>query len=103
MSYKEEEVFMQAREERVAVYYAIPLCKKCDNEVSKIQKASEHAGTGTQITFSLWKRIKYGLQLMRMPVVVIDNKPFSVLGAFGEEALISELKRDEKKPLLQAR
>jgi hypothetical protein len=94
---------MQTIEERVAVYHAAPLCKKCDSEVSRIQKASEQAGTGMRVTFSLWKRIKYGLGLLSMPVVVIDNKPFSVLGAFGEETLISELKRDEKKPMIRTR
>jgi hypothetical protein len=87
-------------EERITVYHAMPLCNKCDNEVSRIQKASERAGTGMRVTFSLWKRIKYGLGFLSMPVVVIDNKPFSVLGAFGEETLISELKRAEKKPII---
>lgn len=78
---------------RVTVYHAIPLCKKCTSDVSRIQKAAEQAGTGTRVTFSLWHRLKYGLKLLSNPVVVIDNKPFSVLGAFGEEALIAELKR----------
>jgi len=83
---------MESSKNRVAVYHAIPLCSKCNSEVSRVQKASEQAGTGTHVTFSLWKRIKYGLQLMSMPVVVVDNKPFSVLGSFGEEALAAELK-----------
>ncbi len=88
---------MENVKNRVDVYHATPLCKKCDSEVSRIQKASGQAGAGTRVTFSPWKRFKYGLQLLRMPVVVIDNKPFSVLGAFSEETLISELKRGEKK------
>jgi len=86
---------MESSKNRVAVYHAIPLCSKCDSEVSRIQTASELAGTGTQVTFSLWKRIKFGLQLMSMPVVVVDNKPFSVLGAFDEPALIAQLKNNE--------
>jgi len=94
---------MENSKNRVAVYHAIPLCRKCDSEVSRIQSASEQAGTGTQVTFSLWKRFKFGLQLMSMPVVVVDNKPFSVLGAFDEPALIAQLKNVEKKPPLPAR
>ncbi len=80
-------------ENRVTVYHAVPLCKKCADDVSKIQKASEHAGSGTRVTFSLWNRLRYGLKLLSNPVVVIDNKPFSGLGAFGEETIIAELKR----------
>ncbi len=80
-------------ENRVTVYHAVPLCKKCSNDVSKVQKASEQAGTGTRVAFSFWNRLKYGLKLLSNPVVVIDDKPFSVLGAFGEETLIAELKR----------
>ncbi len=80
-------------ENRVTVYHAVPLCKKCADDVSKIQKASEQAGTGAHVTFSLWNRLKYGLKLLSNPVVVIDNKPFSVLGAFGQETIIAELKR----------
>ncbi len=90
---------MGTLKERVAIYHAVPLCKKCDSEVSRIQRASEQAGTGVEVTFSLWKRIKYGLQLLRMPVVVIDKKPFSVLGAFGEGTLIAKL----RKPSIPAR
>jgi len=86
---------MESSKNRVAVYHATPLCRKCDSEVSRIQRATEQAGTGMQVTFSLWKRIKYGLQLMSMPVVVVDNRPFSVLGAFGEEALAAELKSNK--------
>ncbi len=80
-------------EDRVTVYHAVPLCKKCANDASKIRKASEHAGTGARVTFSVWNRLKYGLKLLSNPVVVIDDKPFSVLGAFGEETIIAELKR----------
>ena len=78
---------------KVAVYHVTPMCKKCSDEVSKIQRASEQAGTETEVSFSLWKRLKYGLQLLSNPVVVINDRPFSVLGAFGEEALIAELRR----------
>ncbi len=78
---------------RVTVYHAIPLCRKCTNDVSRIQTAAGQAGSGTKVTFSLWNRIKYGLKLLSNPVVVVDGKPFSVLGAFGEEALIAELRR----------
>jgi hypothetical protein len=84
---------MESSGNRVEVYHATPLCRKCDDELSKIERASKKAGVGMHVTFSLWKRIKYGLQFLSMPVVVIDNRPFSVLGAFGEEALASELKR----------
>lgn len=86
---------MESSKNRVAVYHAIPLCRKCNSEVSRIQRASDQAGTGTQVTLSLWKRIKFGLQLMSMPVVVVDNKPFSILGAFGEDALAAELKSNK--------
>ncbi len=86
---------MQTVKNRVAVYHATPLCRKCDDELSKIQRASEKAGAAMQVKLSLWKRIKYGLRFLTMPVVVIDKKSFSVLGAFQEEALIAELKKTE--------
>lgn len=91
------------QDRRVSVYHAAPLCRKCDDEVSKVQRASEKAGAGVEVRFSLWKRIKYGLRFLAMPVVVIDNKTFSVLGAFHEETLIAELKRGEKEAALGAR
>ena len=80
-------------ESRVTVYHALPLCGKCKEEVSKVRKASALGDSGVQVRFSLWKRLKYGLQLMNMPIVVVDGSPFSVLGAFKEEALIAELSR----------
>lgn len=92
---------MGTQKERVAIYHAMPLCKKCNREVSRIKKASENAGAGMLVMFSFWKRIKYGLRLLRMPVVVIDNKPFSTLGAFGEETLAAELKRGKRSPDLK--
>lgn len=88
---------------RVTVYHATPLCSKCDDEVSKIQKASEKAGAAMQVKFSIWKRIKYGLRFLSMPVVVIDGKTFSVLGAFQEESLVAELKRREAGPAVSPR
>ncbi len=80
-------------ENRVTVYHAVPLCKKCSDDASKIRKASGHAGTGARVTFSVWNRLKFGLKLLSNPVVVIDDKPFSVLGAFGDKTLIAELER----------
>lgn len=77
----------------VVVYHATPLCRKCDDELSKVQRASERAGAGLQVRYSLWNRIKYGLRFFSMPVVVVDNRTFSVLGSFGEEALAAELNR----------
>lgn len=77
----------------VIVYHATPLCRKCDDELSKVQRASERAGAGLQVRYSLWNRIKYGLRFFSMPVVVVDNRTFSVLGSFGEEALAAELNR----------
>ncbi len=94
---------MEDRKRMVAIYHATPLCRKCNDEVSQIERASEKAGAGIRIQLSLWKRIRFGLRFLRMPVVVIDNKPFSVLGAFQEEALIAELKRSEKESLLTGR
>ncbi len=82
---------------RVEVYHATPLCRKCDDELSKVRKVSERAGAGMQVKLSLWKRIKYGMRFFSMPVVVVDNKPFSVLGAFQEEALIGELSKKESR------
>lgn len=78
---------------RVTVYHTLPLCGKCKEEVSRVRKASSQRETTVQVKFSLWKRLKFGLQLMNMPVVIVDGKPFSVLGAFKEEALIAELDR----------
>ncbi len=78
-------------ESRVAVFHTLPLCSKCQEEVSKVRTASAKRDSGVQVRLSLWKRLKYGLQLMNMPVVVVDGRPFSVLGAFKEEALVAEL------------
>jgi hypothetical protein len=89
--------------ERVTVCHATPLCRKCGDEVSKVQRASEQAGTELQVKFSLWNRIKYGLRFLSMPVVVVDGQTFSVLGAFREESLIAELERNEKRPAAAAR
>ncbi len=78
---------------QVTVYHITPMCSKCTDEVSKIRKASEQAGAAMHVSMSLWKRLKFALQLASSPIVVIDDRPFSILGAFGEEALIAELKR----------
>lgn len=94
---------METVKNRVAVYHATPLCRKCDDELSKVQKASEKAGAEIQVKFSFWKRIKYGFRFLSMPVVVVDNRSFSVLGAFQEEALIAELQKNEKEPLFTER
>ncbi len=85
----------EAMGKRVTVYHVTPICKKCSDEVLKIRRAAERAGTGAQVSFSLWRRLKYGLKLLGNPVVVIDDRPFSVLGAFGEETLVAELQRKE--------
>jgi len=77
----------------VVVYHATPLCRKCDDELSKVQRVSERAGADLQVRYSLWNRIKYGLRFFSMPVVVVENRTFSVLGSFGEEALAAELKK----------
>lgn len=84
---------MENREKTVSVYHATPLCRKCKDELSRVERASSQEGAKTRVVFSLWKRIKYGIRLLNMPVVVVNDRPFSVLGAFGEEALASELKR----------
>lgn len=86
---------MENTQKSVVVYHATPLCGKCKDEIARVETASSREGAKTRVTFSLWKRIKYGLQLMSMPVVVVNNRPFSVLGAFGEEALIAELKSNK--------
>lgn len=86
---------MESSGKNVVVYHATPLCRKCDNELSKVRRASERAGADMQVTFSLWKRIKYGLRFFGMPVVVVNNRAFSVLGSFGEETLASELKKEK--------
>lgn len=88
-----KEVAMESKGRRVVVYHATPLCRKCDEELSKVQRASSQEGTVLQVKYSLWKRIKYGLRFLSMPVVVVDGKPFSVLGAFDEGSLRAELKR----------
>lgn len=80
-------------ESRVTVYHTLPLCGKCKEEVSKVRKASAQEESGVRVKFSFWKRLKYGLQLMNMPVVVVDGRPFSVLGAFKEESLVAELSK----------
>ena len=77
----------------VVVYHATPLCRKCDDELSKVQRASERAGADLHVRYSLWNRVKYGLRFLSMPVVVVDNRTFSVLGSFGEETLVAELKK----------
>lgn len=79
--------------ERVTIVHALPLCGKCKEEVSKVQTASAQKDSGVEVKLSLWKRLKYGLQLMSMPVVVVDGRPFSVLKGFKEKALIAELDR----------
>ncbi len=84
---------MENTEKTVVVYHATPLCRKCKDELSRVERASSREGAKARVTFSLWKRIKYGIRLLNMPVVVVNDRPFSVLGAFGEEALASELKR----------
>ena len=89
--------------ERVTVYHATPLCKTCDDELSKVQRASQKAGAEMQVKFSLWNRIKYGVRFLSMPVVVIDDRTFSVLGAFREESLIAELEKSEKRQPVTAR
>lgn len=82
----------------VVVYHATPLCRTCDDELSKVRRAAERAGAGLEVRYSLWNRIKYGLRLFSMPVVVVDNRTFSVLGSFGEEALAAELdKKDDPR------
>ncbi len=81
----------QGNDSRVAVFHTLPLCAKCKEEVSKVRTASAKRDSAVQVRLSLWKRLKYGLQLLNMPVVVVDGKPFSVLGAFKEEALVAEL------------
>ncbi|MCS4541552.1 MAG: hypothetical protein HY929_04415 [Euryarchaeota archaeon] len=85
-------------ESRIAVYYATPLCKKCKKELSKVQRISVQEKIDLRVEHSIWKRIKYGIQLMNMPIVVINGKSFSVLGAFKEEALVAELKQYQKPP-----
>jgi hypothetical protein len=94
---------MAIQDKKVSVYHVTPLCRKCDDELSKVQRASDRAGVGVDVRFSLWKRIKYGLRFLSMPVVVIEDKAFSVLGAFGEEALIAELKKNKKEAAPGAR
>ncbi len=68
-------------ENRVTVYHAIPLCKNCQSDVSRVQMAAAQAGSGTHVAFSFWNRLKYGLKLLKSPVVVADGRHFSVLGA----------------------
>jgi hypothetical protein len=87
-----KEVAMKSTGKSVVVYHATPLCRKCHEELSKVQKASSQEGSGMQVRYSLWKRIKYGLRFLSMPVVVVDGKPFSVLGMFDEASLRAELK-----------
>lgn len=82
---------MEMDKSRVTVYHTLPLCGKCKEEVSKVRKASTQSRANVQVKYSLWKRLKYGLQLLNMPVVVVDGRPFSVLGAFKEVALVAEL------------
>lgn len=82
------------RESRVAVFHTLPLCIKCKEEVAKVKSASAKRDSGVQVKLSLLKRLKYGLQLLNMPVVVVDGRPFSVLGAFREEALVAELDKN---------
>ncbi len=77
--------------ERVTVVHALPLCGKCKEEVSKVRAASAQKDSAVRVKLSLWRRFKCGMQLMNMPVVVVDGRPFSVLGAFREEALAAEL------------
>ena len=83
---------MENTQKSVVVYHATPLCGKCKDEILKVEKASAREGARTRVAFSLWKRLKFGLQLVSMPVVVVDNRPFSVLGAFEEEALAAVLR-----------
>lgn len=78
---------------KIGVYYATPLCRKCRDGVSKVKKVADQEGAEVEVRHSIWKRIKYGAQLLRMPVVVVDGKSFSVLHSFKEEALAAELRQ----------
>lgn len=89
---------MESGEKKVVVYHATPLCRKCHDEISRVQRASAQAGTEMQVKYSLWNRIKYGLRFFTMPVVVVDGKPFSVLGAFDEDVLSAALKSKRAVP-----
>lgn len=82
---------MESEGKKVVVYHATPLCKKCHEELSRVRRAAAHAGTTVQVKHSLWKRLSFGMRFLIMPVVVVNDRPFSVLGAFSEETLSSEL------------
>ncbi len=86
-------------ESRVTVFHTLPLCAKCKEEVSKVKTASAKRASDVQVKLSVWKRLKYGLQLLNMPVVVVDGRPFSILGAFEEEALVAELDKNKARTI----